>query len=102
MLNFLYWLLCALGLVVCVWYHMSQYTKMTILGTVALLLIILSLFAEIYHQNTPKPIGVLLVLGIVLKLADRIYRKAIAEPRGWNCYEIDKSCKRKGIGNEPE
>ena len=100
MLNFLYWLLCALGLAVCVWYEVSRYTKLTIFGSVAMMCISVSLLAEIGHQSQPSAIDVLMVFGIVLKLTDRLYRKAIAEPHGWCCHEIDKACKRKGLNDE--
>ena len=100
MFDIFYWILCALGVAVCVWYEVSRYTKLTVMGTVAMMCISVVLFSEVARRSTPSATDVVLVFGIVVKLLDRLHRKAIAEPHGWNCHEIYKNCKRKGLNDE--
>ena len=88
MFDILYWILCALGVAVTVWYETSRYTKLTVMSTIALLCISVVLFAEVAHRTSPSATDVVLVFGVVVKLLDRLVRKAIYEPRGWDCREI--------------
>ena len=41
-------------------------------------------------MRTPDVVHWLLVLGIVMKLTDRIVRKAVCEPRGWHMPTVYK------------
>ena len=88
MFDILYWILCALGVAVTVWYETSRYTKLTVMSTIALLCISVVLFAEVAHRTSPSATDVVLVFGVVVKLLDRLVRKAICEPRGLDCREI--------------
>lgn len=90
MFDIFYWILCALGVAVTVWYETSRYTKLTVMGTISMLCISVVLFSEVAHRSTPSATDVVLVFGIVVKLLDRLVRKAIYEPRGWCCHEILK------------
>ena len=100
MFDVLYWILCALGVAVCVWYETSRHTKLTVMGTIAMLCISVVLFSEVARRSTPSATDVVLVFGIVVKLLDRLVRNAIYEPRGWNYHVINKACKRKGLNDE--
>lgn len=100
MFDIFYWILCSLGVAVTVWYETSRYTKLTVMGTIAILCISVVLFSEVARRASPSATDVVLVFGIVVKLLDTLVRKAIAEPHGWNCHEIDKACKRKGLNDE--
>ena len=93
MFDVFYWVLCALGVAVTVWYETSRYTKLTVMGTIAMLCISVVLFSEVAHRSTPSATDVVLVFGIVAKLLDRLVRKAIYEPRGWCCHEMIKGGK---------
>ena len=90
MLNYLYWTLCIFGAVVCCWYEVSKYTKLTLFGSLGLLSIGLALTMEALLMRTPDVVHWLLVLGIVMKLTDRIVRKAVCEPRGWQWLTMRK------------
>lgn len=90
MFDFFYWILSALGVAVTVWYETSRYTKLTVMGTTAMLCISVVLFSEVAHRASPSATDVVLVFGIVVKLLDRLVRKAIYEPRGWCRHEILK------------
>ena len=84
MLNYLYWFLCVVGAVVSVWYELSRYTKLTIFSTLGLAAVAIALAADALTLHEPDVIRVILVAGIVVKLTDRIVRKAVCEPRGWS------------------
>lgn len=94
MFDIFYWILCALGVAVTVWYEASRYTKLTVMGSIAMLCISVVLFSEVAHRATPSATDVVLVFGVVVKLLDRLVRKAIYEPRGWCCHEIIKGVKK--------
>ncbi len=100
MFDVLYWILCALGVAVTVWYETSRYTKLTVMGSIAMLCISVVLFSEVAHRASPSAADVVLVFGVVVRLLDRLVRNAIYEPRGWNYHVIDKACKRKGLNDE--
>ena len=100
MFDIFYWILCALGVAVTVWYETSRYTKLTVMGTISMLCISVVLFSEVARLSTPSATDVVLVFGVVVRLLDRLVRNAIYEPRGWNCNVIDKACKRKGLNDE--
>ena len=85
MFDVLYWILCALGVAVCVWYETSRYTKLTVMGTISLLCISVVLFSEVAQRSTPSATDVVLVFGVVVRLLDRLVRKAIYKPRGCGC-----------------
>ena len=93
MFDIFYWILCALGVAVCVWYEVSRYTKLTAMCTIAMMCISVVLFSEVARRSTPSATDVVLVFGIVVKLLDRLVRKAIYEPRGWCCRQIVKGVK---------
>ena len=93
MFEIFYWILCALGVAVTVWYETSRYTKLTVMGSIAMLCVSVVLFSEVAHRSTPSATDVVLVFGIVVKLLDRLVRKAIYEPRGWCGHEIVKGVK---------
>ena len=93
MLDVFYWILCALGVAVTVWYETSRYTKLTVMGTIAMLCISVVLFSEVALRASPSATDVVLVFGIVVKLLDRLVRKAIYEPRGWRSHKIVKGVK---------
>ena len=93
MFDIFYWVLCALGVAVTVWYETSRYTKFTVMGTIAMLCISVVLFSEVAHRATPSATDVVLVFGVVVKLLDRLVRKAICEPRGWCCNPLVKGVK---------
>lgn len=90
MLNYLYWFLCVVGAVVSVWYELSRYTKLTIFSTLGLAAVAIALAADALTLHEPDVIRVILVAGIVVKLTDRIVRKAVCEPRGWRWLVLDK------------
>ena len=93
MFDILYWILCAFGVAVTVWYETSRYTKLTVMGTIALLCISVALFSEVAQRSTPSATDVVLVFGVVVGLLDRLVRKAIYEPRGRRCPQIVKGVK---------
>lgn len=93
MFDIFYWILCALGVAVTVWYETSRYTKLTVMGTIALLCISVVLFSEVAHRTSPSATDVVFVFGVVVKLLDELVRKAIYEPRGWDYCEIFKGVK---------
>ena len=93
MFDIFYWILCALGVAVTVWYETSRYTKLTVMGTISILCISVVLFSEVARRATPSATDVVLVFGVVVRLLDRLVRKAIYEPRGWDCHEIFKGGK---------
>lgn len=84
MFDIFYWILCALGVAVTVWYETSRYTKLTVLGTISLLCISVVLFSEVASRTSPSVTEVVLVFGVVVRLLDRLVREAIYEPRGWD------------------
>ena len=90
MLNYLYWFLCVVGAVVSVWYELSRYTKLTIFSTLGLAAVAIALAADALTLHEPDVIRVILVAGIVVKLTDRIVRKAVCEPRGWHMPTVYK------------
>lgn len=100
MFDVFYWVLCALGVAVTVWYETSRYTKLSVMGTISMLCISVVLFSEVARRATPSATDVVLVFGVVVRLLDRLVRNAIYAPRGWNRHEIDKACKRKGLNDE--
>ena len=85
MFDILYWILCAFGVAVTVWFETSRYTKLTVMGTISLLCISVALFSEVAQRSTPSATDVVLVFGVVVMLLDRLVRKAIYEPRGRRC-----------------
>ena len=93
MFDIFYWILCAVGVAVTVWYETSRYTKLTVLGTISMLCISVVLFSEVARRATPSETDVVLVFGVVVRLLDRLMRNAIYEPRGWNRHEIFKGGK---------
>lgn len=93
MFDVFYWILCALGVAVTVWYETSRYTKLTVMGSIAMLFISVVLFSEVARRATPSATEVVLVFGIVVKLLYILVRKAICEPRGWCCHPIVKGAK---------
>ena len=93
MFDIFYWILCALGVAVTVWYETSRYTKLTVMGTIAMLCISVVLFSEVARRTSPSATDVVFVFGVVVKLLDELVRKAIYEPRGWRCHQIVKGVK---------
>ena len=90
MFDYIYWAMCLLGAGVCCWYEVSKYTKLTLFSSLGLLSIGLALTMEALLMRTPDVVHWLLVLGIVMKLTDRIVRKAVCEPRGWQWLTMRK------------